>query len=86
MVTLPLSLASVVLLCTCIISHTQSVPDHRYQLDPFPFQYGVASGDPLEDAVLLWTRATNQSSVVWSIWVDGVGSFENNVTSGVALT
>lgn len=64
----------------------QTIPDHRYQLDPFPFQYGVASGDPLQDAVLLWTRATNQSTVVWSIWVDGVGSFEDNTTSGVAQT
>lgn len=27
-------------------------------LDPAPFHFGVASGDPLQDRVLIWTRAT----------------------------
>jgi alkaline phosphatase D len=27
-------------------------------LDPGPFQYGVASGDPLPDRVIIWTRVT----------------------------
>lgn len=77
---------SVFVVGCCCLPLACAIAAHRYQLDPYPFEYGVASGDPLEDSVLLWTRATNQSTVVWSIWVDGVGSFEANVTSGVATT
>lgn len=31
------------------------------KLDPAPFHFGVASGDPLQDRVLLWTRAAPRS-------------------------
>lgn len=69
---------------TC--SSATSIPEHRYQLDAFPFEYGVASADPLPDAVLLWSRATNFTTVTWAIWDPLTGSFEDNITSGVAST
>ena len=31
-------------------------------LAPVPFQYGVASGDPLPDGVIIWTRVTPDAS------------------------
>jgi alkaline phosphatase D len=43
--------------------------------DPPPFRHGVASGDPLSDRVILWTRVTPQGSpasvtVFWAIASD----------------
>ena len=66
-----------------------ATPWHRYQLEPAqhaPFVYGVASGDPFADSILLWTYAKipEGDRVVWSVWLPGSGSFENNVTSGDA--
>ena len=31
---------------------------HEFDLPPLPFLHGVASGDPLPDAVVIWTRVT----------------------------
>ena len=28
-----------------------------------PFVHGIASGDPLQDSVILWTRITNDGSI-----------------------
>ena len=49
----------------------------RAALDPakFPFYHGVASGDPLTDRVILWTRITltlpvNPVTVNWEIATD----------------
>ena len=33
-------------------------PLAEMELAPLPFVHGVASGDPLPDAVVLWTRVT----------------------------
>ncbi|MDG2276915.1 MAG: PhoD-like phosphatase N-terminal domain-containing protein, partial [Pseudomonadales bacterium] len=35
-----------------------------------PFQHGVASGDPLHDRIILWTRASPASSTDADIAVD----------------
>lgn len=51
-----------------------------------PFLHGVASGDPLSDAVLLWTRVTPDSGITspiildWEIATDS--AFTNIVNSG----
>ena len=33
-----------------------------------PFYHGVASGDPLEDAVIIWTRVTTNENSVRVNW------------------
>jgi len=41
------------------------LPRYEYEGEPGPadlFQHGVASGDPLSDGVVLWTRATDASA------------------------
>lgn len=52
------------------------------------FLHGVASGDPLSDTVILWTRVTPQSEgrawVSWEVAVDE--AFTNIVTSGAGET
>jgi alkaline phosphatase D len=52
-----------------------------------PFYHGVASGDPLSDRVILWTRVTTDStsvSVAWRIATDT--AITNVVASGNAST
>lgn len=52
-----------------------------------PFFHGVASGDPLSDRVILWTRVTtddNSVSVDWQIATDT--AFANVVNSGTITT
>lgn len=62
----------------------------RNALDPAlePFYHGVASGDPLTDAVIIWTRitlnSTNEVDVNWRMATDTL--FTNIVASGVATT
>jgi alkaline phosphatase D len=51
------------------------------------FGYGVASGDPLSDRVILWTRVNNLSApaqVNWELASDA--AFVNIVRSGTAAT
>ncbi len=52
------------------------------------FAHGVASGDPLSDRVILWTRVTSSSSddveVGWSIAEDS--AFTRTVASGTVVT
>lgn len=56
-------------------------------IDLYPFYHGVASGDPLSDAVILWTRVTDDTlsvdsvAVNWRVATDTLMS--NIVTSGV---
>ncbi len=67
-------------------------PNHysRNSLEPAlaPFYHGVASGDPLSDAVIIWTRITlNETdpvSVNWRMATDTL--FANVVASGTANT
>lgn len=63
----------------------------RSTLNPaqYPFYHGVASGDPLTDRVILWTRITldppvDPVMVSWEIATDT--SFANVVNSGTAST
>lgn len=53
-----------------------------------PFYHGVASGDPLSDRVIIWTRVTNNSdtgtTVSWQVATDTL--FAHIVTSGVFKT
>ena len=67
-------------------------PDHysRNSLDPAlePFYHGVASGDPLADAVIIWTRITLNSTdpvdVNWRMATDTL--FANVVANGTVST
>lgn len=62
----------------------------RSDLNPdlAPFYHGVASGDPLADAVILWTRITLQdetpAEVSWRVALDTL--FSTIVASGLATT
>ncbi|MDB5965501.1 MAG: alkaline phosphatase, partial [Polaromonas sp.] len=54
-------------------------------VDKDPFGYGVASGDPLADRVIIWTRANRLSQAVqlqWEVALDA--SFSSLVRSGTA--
>ena len=44
----------------------------RASIDPvlYPFYHGVASGDPLSDRVILWTRVTDDTLTLDSVQVD----------------
>jgi alkaline phosphatase D len=53
-----------------------------------PFYHGVASGDPLDSSVILWTRVTPQQDTIikvsWKIASDP--QFKNIITKGVTFT
>jgi len=52
-----------------------------------PFYHGVASGDPLDDAVIIWTRVTTTDpteTVKWRVATDT--SMSNVVDSGIVVT
>src|SRR6476659_5233608 len=72
-------------------SHSQPNSSTRSALNPalFPFYHGEASGDPLADRVILWTRITldppvNPVLVNWQIATDT--SFVNIINSGSVWT
>ena len=74
-----------------ISSYGQPNSSTRSALNPalFPFYHGVASGDPLTDRVILWTRITlnppvDPVSVGWQIATDT--SFNNIINSGTTST
>jgi alkaline phosphatase D len=61
------------LLLTIILSFSVNAQDNiRASIDPllYPFYHGVASGDPLSDRVILWTRVTDDTLTVDSVQVD----------------
>ncbi len=52
-----------------------------------PFYHGVASGDPLEDAVMIWTRVTtnaNKADVRWKVALDP--AMQQVVQQGIVTT
>ena len=52
-----------------------------------PFQHGVASGDPLVDRVILWTRISEASGAVMVTWeIASDPGFTSIVASGEATT
>ncbi len=74
----------------CLLFSLSLVAQHggpdRSSVDPTlePFYHGVASGDPLTDRVILWTRITTTNaseSVEWQISTDL--NFSNVVNSGI---
>ncbi|MGB0368656.1 MAG: alkaline phosphatase D family protein [Flavobacteriales bacterium] len=73
-------------------AQNEQSPNHytRNSLEPAlePFYHGVASGDPLSDAVIIWTRITlNETdpvSVNWRMATDTL--FENIVANGTSTT
>ncbi|MCZ2442508.1 MAG: alkaline phosphatase D family protein [Flavobacteriales bacterium] len=72
----------------CIYANTQT---ERSFLDPSlaPFYHGVASGDPLSDRVIIWTRITldppeDTIEVAWYLGTDT--SFSNILASGLTKT
>jgi alkaline phosphatase D len=58
----------------------------NFDQDLHPFYHGVASGDPLSNAVIIWTRVTLDTlvdvSVNWRVATDTL--FQNVVQNGVA--
>lgn len=58
------------------------------EANAYPFIHGVASGDPLTDRVIIWTRLTGESdgiqNVRWRVATDT--AFSNVVRSGVYRT
>ncbi len=84
---------SSILLLTCLLINTFAQPPanslKRLNLDPklAPFYHGVASGDPLADAVIIWTRVTvenTSATVSWKMAADTL--FNNVINSGTAST
>jgi alkaline phosphatase D len=72
-------------ICSCLLiwgATAQSNDLYR------PFYHGVASGDPLNDAVIIWTRVTpenaNPVQVNWTVALDT--AFVNVVRSGTLTT
>lgn len=57
-------LFSVHLLAQTTYPNDRSVLDSTIQ----PFYHGVASGDPLQDKVIIWTRVTTDSAIVGVKW------------------
>lgn len=78
------------LLCI-VISASANDPLHRLDLNPelAPFYHGVASGDPLQDAVIIWSRVTTTDSeavVSWQVSTTTEFATEDIVQSGIAST
>ncbi len=75
-----------------VLAQDEPSPNHysRNSLEPAlePFYHGVASGDPLADAVIIWTRitlnTTDPVNVNWRMATDTL--FTNVVASGSATT
>jgi len=66
-------------------------PDHRMDLNPLlaPFYHGVASGDPLKDAVIIWTRVTTTDASVdvsWEMSTDTSFASTNIIATGSSTT
>lgn len=69
----------------------EPLPEYEFsgmQGPPDLFQHGVASGDPLSDAVILWTRLTidgvDQVEVFWEMATDA--DFRNRVAADWSAT
>ncbi len=82
---LPLLLSSVLLHTHSTAQSTRSMPDSTLA----PFYHGVASGDPLTDRVILWTRLTLDTPVLsavvrWRIATDTL--LQQVVNSGSTTT
>ncbi|MEM9326372.1 MAG: alkaline phosphatase D family protein [Bacteroidota bacterium] len=81
------------LLAACATNQSREEPTSTlaafYDLELKPFYHGVASGDPLQDAVVIWTRVTpdqemERLEVEWEFSTDQ--DFENIIQSGTFTT
>ncbi len=84
-----ISLFTILFLAVQLLNAQNHLRADRSFLDPLyaPFYHGVASGDPLTDKVILWTRVTTTNptvSVDWKIASDT--AFTNVVNSGTVST
>ena len=82
-------LLSVTLLMTMTVSAQEYLSADRSTVDGAlaPFYHGVASGDPLTDRVILWTRITTTNTtetVGWQIATDT--TFSTILNSGNVTT
>ncbi len=74
------------------IAYTESVFPNRSlpQVNLYPFYHGIASGDPTKDAVIIWTRITDDLNntpsieVSWQFATDSL--FENTIANGTVTT
>ena len=77
---------SLTLLISCSLA--VQLPDSLKNLQMAPFYYGVASGDPTSDHVIIWTHVTPVSAgsaqVDWQVATDT--SFLNIISSGSVTT
>jgi len=90
----PIFLVLLVMGCMEQKERTPEIPlkentTHLHDLTLGPFYHGVASGDPYQESVVIWTRVTplsmtDEISVEWEIALDA--DFTNQVNSGVLLT
>jgi alkaline phosphatase D len=78
-------------LAACGGSSGSSLPEYEFDGEPGPetlFSHGVASGDPLPDAVVLWTRLTPADAaaieVFWEVALDA--DFRDRVGAGWITT
>jgi len=62
--------------------------EQHYDESLFPFYHGVASGDPLADAVIIWTRVTPPNNMPIEVdWeVSASMSFDDLVANGTVTT
>lgn len=78
---------SIASLCTVAVSTSLTGCMHSQladTLDNVQFNHGVASGDPLSNAVIIWTRVTTavaSANVAWQLATDK--AFKNIIRSGV---
>jgi alkaline phosphatase D len=84
--------SNLLLFVICLAANTQTTAQNtasRLVPDPYyaPFYHGVASGDPLTDRVILWTRITNgdpNPNIAWRVATDT--GMVNIVQNGTTTT
>ena len=70
-----------------LVAACQTNPaDTAADLGANPFQHGVASGDPLTDRVILWTRVTGTGSTEVAWWIAEDEDGGNQIASGSQWT
>ncbi|HEB55611.1 MAG TPA: alkaline phosphatase [Gammaproteobacteria bacterium] len=73
-----------------LISQAHGGNDDHSKIDAYPFRHGIASGDPLSDRIILWTRITSphqiheRIAVKWMIATDP--EMATVVADGIAMT
>lgn len=90
-----LNILTGIFLCSCVTPKQKPAPlpaegiAQYYNESNWPFYHGVASGDPLTDKVIIWTRVTPKDpleniAVAWEVATDK--GFESMVASGKVNT